>query len=148
MPSNASKASYAPPPFMGKAVSVDANGFAYDFQYKRKVVAKTAAWTVSAKDSGVIFAVTGTGSVTATLPAVASSAGLEFEFVNCADQEFIIASAEGDNIVMFNNAAADSVSITTASEHIGGAFRMVSDGTLWYAFNQSAGANTVTVVDA
>lgn len=135
--------------FMGRTPALDAYGYIDDIAYKMNVVAKTAAFSVGLNESGTLFAVTGTGSITATLPAVASSDGHVYFFVNCADQEFIVASAEGDNIVAFNNAAADSISITTASEHIGAASMFVGDGTLWYYFNMNAGAaQTVTVVDA
>ena len=119
----------------------NANGFQ---AYKLPVVAKAANYTVTAAESGTLFTTTGaTGAVTFTLPAKA--AGLHFWFYNTVDQDMIVASDAVDTMVAFNDAAADSVATSTASEQYGGAFHLVCDGTYWLAMNVSAGANTVTV---
>jgi len=77
------------------------------------------AQTLTASQSGLLIATTGTGAVTHVLPAIATSEGVKFEFLNMADQNLIIASAEGDNIVAINDVAADSLAFQTASEKIG-----------------------------
>ena len=106
----------------------------------------TADTTVVASDSGVIFIANGTANLTFTLPAIAAGKGKMFIFVNRVDYNMTIASAGSlDNIVAMHDAAADSVAFSTTSEKIGGAMMIVGDGTYWYAFNLSAGANTVTV---
>ena len=104
------------------------------------------ATTVTADDSGSLFIDTSTSAHTYTLPAVALGKGKVFMFVKRGTANMIIASAGSlDNIVAFNDAAADSVAFSTTNEKIGGAMMIVGDGTYWYAFNMSAGANTVTV---
>ena len=119
----------------------NANGFQVA---KLPVVAKTASYSVTAAESGTLFTTTGaTGAVTFTLPTKA--AGLHFYFYNTADQDMIVAPDAVDTMVAFNDAEADSVATSTASEQFGGAFHVVCDGTKWLAMNVSAGANTVTV---
>ena len=148
MPSETTKAAYAPPPFLGKSAAVNEDGFPYDWQSLRKIVAKVADFTANVNESGAFFALTPTGDIEVTLPPVADSAGVWFEFVQIADFELLITSPEGDNIVLLHTASADAISITTAGQHIGGSIRVISDGTLWYAHNISAGVVAVTVVDA
>jgi hypothetical protein len=52
--------------------------------------------------------------------------GLAFDLHRVADEEFVVASAEGDNIVMGNDLSADSVTFTTAGEQIGAHVRVRS----------------------
>ena len=119
----------------------NANGFQ---AYKLPVVAKTGDYTVTAAESGTIFTTTGaTGAVTFTLPSKA--AGLHYWFFNTVDQNMTVAPDAVDTMVTFNDAAADSVAVSTSSEKIGGAFHVFCDGTKWCAMNASGGANTVTV---
>jgi hypothetical protein len=109
-------------------------------------VAKTANTTLLAKDAGNLFTNEGaSGAVTFTLPAIAPN--LLFAFRVVADQTVTIASAEGDNVVAFNDASADSVAFSTAGQKVGGGVIVHSNlaGTKWYVRNISAGANTVTV---
>jgi len=133
------------PLWEGRAPAVDGDGMIDALAMKRNVVAKTASYTVKASESGTLFTTLGaTGAITFTLPAVAD--GLEFTFVNAVDQNMVIAGAANDLIVTFNNATADSISFATASEKIGGAARVTSDGTYWYA--QILSTSTLTVTDA
>ena len=104
------------------------------------------ATTVTADDSGSLFIDKSTSTHTYTLPAIALGAGKAFMFFKLGTGTMTIASAGSlDNIVAFNDVAADSVSFGTTNEKIGGAMLIIGDGTYWYAMNMSAGANTVTV---
>jgi len=107
---------------------------------------KTSAYTVVANDNYTLFDNTGAGgAVTFTLPALAN--GYFFGFMGVADQNVTVASSEGDNMVVFNDASADSVAFSTSGEKIGGMFIVFTNpgATKWIVQNVSAGANTVTV---
>jgi len=109
--------------------------------------AKTANYTVLTTDNGTLFTNTGaSGAVVFTLPTLA--AGLVYEFLVTADQSVTVASAAGDDMVVFNDATADSVAFSTSSEKIGGSLLIFSNsaGTKWYVNQVSAGsAHTLTV---
>lgn len=113
------------------------------------ISAKTADYTVKAYESGTLFTNRGaTGAVNFTLPNTVYQ-GLSFGFYAAANQNLKVTAATGDTMVAFNDAAADSVSYETASEKIGGAFDVISDGTGWLVFprlfSQGGTAQTVTV---
>lgn len=115
------------------------------FPWKR-FQTKTSNYTVVANDNFTMFDNIGaSGAVTFTLPTIA--AGYLFGFRAQADQNVIVASSEGDNMVAFNDASADSVAFQTSGEKMGGVFRIYSNhaATKWIVENVSAGANTVTV---
>lgn len=76
----------------------------------------------TAAQSGSRFVVTNAASVTVTLPAVAEN--LVYEFLRAADEEMVIASAEGDNMVVGHDLSADSVTFTTAGQQIGALVRV------------------------
>jgi len=61
-----------------------------------------------------------------------------------ADQNVTVNCSTNDKIVIFNDAAADSVAWSTSGEKIGAGGDFVSDGTNWFFRAQNAGANTVT----
>lgn len=112
----------------------------------KKFRTKTSAYTVVANDNYTLFDNTGAGAaVTFTLPTLAN--GYYFGFRVQADQNLTVASSEGDNMVAFNDASADSVTFSTGGELIGGMFAVFSNpgATKWIVQNLSAGANTVTV---
>ena len=115
------------------------------FPWKR-FLTKTAAYTVVAADNYTLFDNTGAGgAVNFTLPTLAN--GYLFGFSVIADQNVTVTSGEGDNMVAFNDASADSVAFSTSGEKIGGVFVVYSNpgATKWIVENRSAGANTVTV---
>jgi hypothetical protein len=145
MPHNSTLNTASMPTWEGRAVAVDGDGFMKDLAFKVKVTAKTAAYTVLANDSGTIFTNYGaTASVTFTLPTAAS--GLCYWFATGAGYAIVISANE--LVVGFNTAAADSVSLATSSEILGGGFFVFSDGNLWYALPMVHGlgltAQTVT----
>lgn len=77
---------------------------------------------VSANDNGTTFFAT--AATVFTLPAI--KPGLEFDFVNTANTNMSVASSEGDNIIVGNDASADSVAFSTAGQLIGARLRVKS----------------------
>lgn len=113
--------------------------------FRRPISAKTAAYTCTVADCGTMFTTRGAGgSVTFTLPAVATSEGVWYEFYVASDNEVIIAAPDED-LMAFNDLTADSFSFTQASEHIGGCARVVCDGASWLLI-LSLGAEAQTTV--
>ena len=105
---------------------------------------KTGAYTVLPADNQTEFVAGGTTPF--TLPAILP--GYRFKFRQEDNTVMTVASAEGNNMIAFNDDAATSVAFLTASERIGGAFIIYSNqaGDKWIVENASAGAHTVTVV--
>lgn len=95
--------------------------------------------------SGTCFTTRGAaGAVTFTLPAVALNLmGVWYEFDGVANQNIGVAAAAG-TIVTFNNAAATSVTASTAGGKIGAHFRAICDGTSWHVIGDAVGV-TYTV---
>jgi hypothetical protein len=112
----------------------------------RRFQNKTANYVATTSDNFTQFTNTGaTGEVDITLPAIAN--GLRYGILATAAQTFKIISNEGGNIVAFNNATANSLSLQTGGSIIGGGIEVWSNAaaTLWFARTMSAGANTITV---
>jgi hypothetical protein len=80
--------------------------------------------TLTADQNGMTLFYSNAASVTVTLPEL--QPGLEFTLMREGDEEFIVTSAEGDNIVVGNDLSADSITFTTAAEHIGAGVRVRS----------------------
>ena len=115
------------------------------FSWKR-FQSKTTSYTVVANDNYSLFDNVGAGgAVTFTLPAIAN--GYLFGFRVQADQTITVASNEGDNMIVLNDASADSVAFSTGSQKIGGMVVVYTnpDATKWIVENRSAGTNTITV---
>lgn len=81
-----------------------------------RIAVKAADYTVVAADNGTFFQAT-TGNVTFTLPAI--KAGLEFRFLRVDGFNLVVASAEGDNMIVGNDASADSITFSTGGNLIG-----------------------------
>lgn len=111
-----------------------------------KVEAKTAAYTVDIDDWGKILTNRGDGdALTITLPAAASvPSGFYVEVFVVADFAVTVATAAGE-LVTKNDAAANSVAWSTATEIIGAGGKFVSDGTSWLAFLNTEETVTTTV---
>ena len=108
-------------------------------------VAKTANYTILPSDNGKLFTNTGaSGAVTLTLPALAP--GYKFGFFVVANQNLTVSSAAGNDIVVFNDAAASTLAFSTTNEKIGGMLVVESnlDGTKWYASKPCSNTLTVT----
>ena len=115
--------------------------------YQQKIVAKTAAYTITAEESGTLFTTRGaTAAVAFTLPAVAGlPIGTNYDFYGVTNVGFSVASNGSlDNITTMNDLAADSITCTTDSRAIGAAVSVTWDGTRWLAKQASVG-NTYTV---
>jgi hypothetical protein len=114
----------------GTTPGLDADGCIPSFAPKRRIVAKTAAYTCLPLDSGTIFTNTAAGgSVTFTLPAVATSTGFEYWFAFGALQAIVVTAPAG-TLVALNNVAATSLTIGT--EEGGVIIHAVCSGTKWY----------------
>lgn len=125
-------------------LSLEGSAYLQLDSFRRTVTAKTADYAVVAADSGTVFVTTGAaGAVNFTLPSVAT-AGLEFTFVNTVDQNMVITATAADTMVLVNDAAADSVTFSTASEKIGASVTCISDGTNWLVLHHSDEAQTAT----
>ena len=107
-------------------------------------ISKAADYTVVAADNFTEFVAT--AAAVFTLPAIGK--GLRFKFRQEADANLTISSAEGENVVAFNNATADGISFVTAGNKIGAGAIVYSNaaGTKW--IYETLGAHTLTVVDA
>lgn len=115
------------------------------FPWKR-FQTKTADYTVVANDNYTLFDNVGaSGAVIFTLPALAN--GYYFGFRVQADQTITVASNEGDNMIAFNDASADSVAFSTSGQKMGGMVAVYTNPALnkWIVENRSAGTNTITV---
>lgn len=129
MPTPSSRQSQMPV-FMGKAAGVDSDHQIDDIAFKLNVVAKTSDYTVLASESGTLFTTEGaTANVNFTLPSAAD--GLVYWFFAAEDYNLTVTADTADTLIAFNDVAADSVAFSTASEKIGGAFMVFSDGSKW-----------------
>jgi len=146
MPQSADKSQYAKNAFLGKAAAVDADNFINPLQWKPKFITKTASYTLKANEAGSIVLNEGaSAAIEFTLPD--TNEPWVFYFYNCEDVEMVVSTPTVNELVTFNNSAADSVSITTPTEHIGAAFMVFCPGNgLAYAAAMLSG-NTLTVVD-
>lgn len=91
----------------------------------RQVVAADTALTVVAADTGSRFVISSTtDNFPVTLPTIAP--GLVFEFLRATDSGLVVASAAGDDMIVGNDASADSVTFTTAGQQIGAMIRVES----------------------
>jgi hypothetical protein len=113
----------------------------------KDIQAKTANYTVTLGDNDTLFTNRGaTGTVNFTLPTVALK-GLRYGFYGVADQNIVVTAGTADTLVVFNDAAADSIAFQTSSEKIGGFFEVIGDGTGWLVINHlGAETQTITVV--
>lgn len=80
--------------------------------------------TLTADENGTTLFYNNAASVTVTLPAI--QPGLEYTLIRNGDEEFIVTSGEGDNVIGINDLSVDSITFTTATEHLGAAVRVRS----------------------
>jgi hypothetical protein len=109
-------------------------------------VSKIANYSIQPTDNFTHFDNIGAaGPVTFTLPPILN--GYKFGFRVVANQNLLVTSFEGGNIVAFNNAVANTLAFQTGVQLIGGGVELYSNaaGTKWYAVNYSAGTNVITV---
>lgn len=115
---------------------------------ERRVVAKTADYTITppADRPGTVFTNRGaTGTVIFTLPAPGPGVrGWWFRFKAHADFTVTVKTATADTLIGLNDVAADSVSLQTGGQIIGGEMEAVCDGTSWFVSGLTVG-HTFTV---
>jgi hypothetical protein len=110
------------------------------------IQARTANYTVTEAECGTIFTNAGAaGAVNFTLP-VTPKQGLEYEFYAAAAQNLVITAGTADTMVVYNDAAADSVALQTANEIVGGSFRVIGTGSVWLCIPRLWEAQTPTIV--
>jgi len=105
--------------------------------YQPRIIPKSASYTVTADESGCIFTNRGgTVAITFTLPAVTGlPIGTNYTFYGVSATGYTVASNGSlDNIVVQNDATADTITFTTTSRIIGTACRVIWDGTAWLSF--------------
>jgi len=133
------------------ALNVTKNGSVVGFNGRKRVVAKTASYTVLENECGTYFIANhGSTPVVFTLPDPATcDSGVWYVFYNVGAAAMTITSGDADTLVVGNDAAADSISYATSNEVIGWSCEVFTDGTLWYLRNNLAlEAFTATVVTA
>jgi hypothetical protein len=98
---------------------------------RRKVITHASTATLTVAESGSLVTTEGSsGAVVLTLPAVASSTGCYFWFVNAENQDMTIA-APANLMVTFNDITATSVKFGTSNEKTGGGVFAYCDGAKW-----------------
>ena len=93
----------------------------------------TAAVTVYASDSGILFINQYAGTTTYTLPAVEDCKGKVFYFFSYVANNLVIAGASGDALIVGGSTSAGVVGATvTLTGVIGGWAMIIGDGTNYY----------------
>lgn len=112
------------------------------------ITAKTTDYQVLITDNGTLFTNRGAaGTVIFTLPTIATlPSGWTCDFYQVADFTMTVAAAAG-KLVVFNDAAANSITFSTASELIGNSITVISDGTSFLVIPHIA-AEGVTITIA
>ena len=103
-----------------------------------------ATLTITEAMAGTMFLLTGATNKTLTLPA-SPKRGLEYSVHNKGAGTVTITCGTTDIITALNDETADSVALSTASQIIGGGFRIVGDGTRWLVISNVFSGQTVTV---
>jgi hypothetical protein len=80
--------------------------------------------TLTPAENGRTLFYSNAASVTVTLPTI--QPGLYYDLIRTADEEFIVVSAEGDNVIVGNDLSADGVTFTTAGQQIGARVRAMT----------------------
>ena len=100
----------------------------------QKISAKVTTYQVKGEDFDTLFTNRGsTASFTYTLPPTGDlPTGWSCAFYGVSAYGFVIASSgSSDNIVALNDAAADTLTMTTTSLIIGSYVKVIWDGTGW-----------------
>lgn len=103
-----------------------------------------ATLTITEVMAGTLFLLTGATNKTITLPATPKR-GLEYSFHNKGAGTVLINCATPDIITALNDETADSIALSTASNIIGGGFRILGDGARWLVLPNVFSGQTVTV---
>ena len=101
----------------------------------------TADTIVAESQAGTLFTTNGAAAITFTLPT--PKRGLEYMFYNAVDQNMTVTCSTSDVLVIFNDTQADSVTLSTAAQKIGGSFRAIATGSRWLIVPSTWGGQTV-----
>lgn len=113
----------------------------------RGLMTLTTSTTLSNVHAGQIIVVRGAvAAVNLTLPATPSKGRRFGPIYNASAQNLTITAGTADTMVVFNDLQADSVSLSTANELIGGSFDIVGDGTGWLVIPNLWETQTQTIV--
>lgn len=119
------------------AIDPDGSAYLQLDAFRRTIAAYTANHTCAATESGYVFSNTGaTESVGFTLPAVATSTGLTYEFELTADATVSI-TAPADKLVAYKDPVATALTFVEGS--VGNKVSVVCDGAKWIADVDLAG---------
>lgn len=136
------------PVFMGRAPGLNQYDQIPNLAYLPKVVTKVADYTCLASESGTIFNTVGaTDNVNFTLPAIGDGPWI-LEFIAGADVNLTVTAETTATIITFNDLTGISVAYSTSSEKIGGAFRVVCDGSNLFVIPLGAGGHLQTITIA
>jgi hypothetical protein len=78
--------------------------------------------TLTALETGTTLFYSSASAVAVTLPTL--QAGLVYEIVRTGDEEIVVSSAAGNDMLVGNDASASSITFTTAGQHIGATIRV------------------------
>lgn len=102
-----------------------------------------ATLTLTETMAGTMVVCTGATAKTVTLPA-SPKRGLQYVVYNSGGGNLTITCATPDIMVILNDEAADSVTLSTPSELIGNSFQVIGTGTKWLVVPRLWEAHTVT----
>ncbi len=78
--------------------------------------------TLTASQNGMTLIYSSASAVAVTLPTI--QPGLSFDIVRTGDEEIVVSSAAGDDMIVGNDLSADSLTFTTAGQHMGTRVRL------------------------
>jgi hypothetical protein len=135
------------PQHQGMSPGLNAYGQVPNLAWYPRMSAKNADYTIKTSESGTVFTNVGaTKAINFTLPAIGDGP-FYFKVLIGADYGVTITSAVADTIITFNDAAADSVAFSQASEIMGGSMEVFCDGTSLFVLPRLASeAQTIAVV--
>ena len=128
--------------FVGAAY-VDLGGTVGHVRYTPIMV--TGDTSPAAADSGSLYIVNGGTGTNFTLPAVATSTGLTFRFLNGVAQTMTV-TAPANTLVLDNDVTATSLAFSTAGEQVGNAVEAFCDGNFWYTIVSIANDDVTATV--
>lgn len=107
----------------GFVLDDDPQGYLAGLGFRFETVTGTSD-TLTASQNGMTLFYSSASAVGVTLPAL--QPGLEFTIVRTADEEIVVSSAAGNDIIAGGDASASSVTWTTAGQQIGAVLRIRS----------------------
>lgn len=108
---------------MGFVFDDDPQGF-YSGLVERYATVTGTSDTLTPQENGMILFYSNAASVTVTLPTI--QPGLSYDLFRTGDEEFIVTSGAGNDIMFGNDLSGSTITYTTASEHLGARVRVRS----------------------